>query len=268
MTTENGNVQSDVDFVKLIPFATAGLIFLGVTRLYYYYQFFGINIVSFLDFSEILTSFFDIIIVVVIGLGLSWIQFIKIPEKKRSDETGGNARNEQKKARWEIFWSIIAILINGYFVYDSIKELLKENWRPIVIFLIFGGLGVLLGAWLYRMSKRVESRVLKNILLLTTIIVVSEMFVIFAATTEFSEVKHDQKYLGTSIVFNKNIVLKDSSKRFVSDSSNYYIGKTNNYVFIYHANENVTTVYRMADVLEIEFKSKAAVREWFRKLIE
>lgn len=43
---------------------------------------------------------------------------------------------------------------------------------------------------------------------------------------------------------------------FTSDSLNYYIGNTHNYLFIYHQKDDITTVEKMDEVKVIEFPKK------------
>lgn len=57
--------NKDISFGKLLPYLGSFIIFLGITRLIFYYECFGVHITSYLEFSEIITSFLDIIVIVV-----------------------------------------------------------------------------------------------------------------------------------------------------------------------------------------------------------
>jgi hypothetical protein len=65
-----------VDFLKYLPIVAPLLIFFGVARLSFYYGFFNVDIIHFLDFSEIITQFFDVLIVNAITIGLAYTLFV------------------------------------------------------------------------------------------------------------------------------------------------------------------------------------------------
>ena len=53
------------NLASLIPYAGTYIVFLGVVRLITYYESFGIQILGFLEISEVITSFLDIILAVI-----------------------------------------------------------------------------------------------------------------------------------------------------------------------------------------------------------
>ncbi len=50
------------DYSKLLVIAGPILVLFGVTKLIFFYLFFNIEIIKFLDFSEIITSFFNVVV--------------------------------------------------------------------------------------------------------------------------------------------------------------------------------------------------------------
>lgn len=62
-------IKSDVkfDYTKLIPLIIPTIVLFGILRLMLYYVYFNIDIIFFLDVSEILTSFFDVIFFIILG---------------------------------------------------------------------------------------------------------------------------------------------------------------------------------------------------------
>lgn len=58
--------KSDMPLSQILPYLGSYVVFLGVSRLLYYYESFGITITNYLEFSEILTSFLDIIVILII----------------------------------------------------------------------------------------------------------------------------------------------------------------------------------------------------------
>ena len=70
----------------------------------------------------------------------------------------------------------------------------------------------------------------------------------------YEAIKESKKYLGTSFKIENNII--------ISDSTNYYIGKTKNYIFYYQEENKSTKVYPIKDIKEIEIiKYKATSKK-------
>jgi len=74
MDDKNSNQINELSINQYLTYVGPLLIFLGMTRLITFYNSFGVSITSYLDFSEVLTSFFDILIIVVIFLAYTSIQ--------------------------------------------------------------------------------------------------------------------------------------------------------------------------------------------------
>lgn len=259
----------EIDYSKFLPFATAGLIFLGITRLVYYYNYFGVNIVSFLDFGEIITSFLDLVVAFVVIIGFSWVQYIRTPEKEKdNNETEKLPKKKSKRAIWNWTWAFLALSATLIYLIYTLSHLLYRNWKGLVIFILVFGIGVLAAYWIYRFCNKHPSKLIRDLGLASIILVLSEMLIIFAAISEYRDVKHNHKYLGTKIVFNNETPMKDSSHTIISDSSHFYIGKTNNYIFIHHKKEATTSVYPMSNVLQIDLKTKSVEKNFFLRLID
>lgn len=97
-----------------IKFIYPLLIFLSVLRLFVYYSFFGINIIPFLTFTEIITSFLDSIIMYVIITAVVVLLFIITPRKLLEIKpTNVNLLMDQRKliVRIKRHWSYIKILL-------------------------------------------------------------------------------------------------------------------------------------------------------------
>jgi hypothetical protein len=63
----------------------------------------------------------------------------------------------------------------------------------------------------------------------------------------------------TSIIKTKshfgNVIKLENNLLLTSDSLNYYVGNTKNYLFFYHEASKTTDVYPMAKVTSITFKN-------------
>ena len=79
-------------------------------------------------------------------------------------------------------------------------------------------------------------------------LIVITVLLIFTTYSEIYSVKYGKKYFRTTFVV--------GNVKYVSDSSQYYIGKTNNYLFYFYEKEKRTVVFPMSDIKEIEYFSK------------
>lgn len=69
--------------------------------------------------------------------------------------------------------------------------------------------------------------------------------VVIWTTIEVQRVKYEKRYINTEIEF--------SDLKFKSDSMKFYIGHTNNYIFMHDLNTNQTTIRFMRDVRQLRF---------------
>jgi hypothetical protein len=249
------NESKTIDYAKLIPFASAGLVLLGVSKLIYYYTFFAINVLSYLDLGEIITLFLDDIVENLLTMAIELIIFLEIilpPLKIRDKKDIKNISKRQLIIT--IIAGVIAIggLVNMAFTDNKIFRIV-----PFLIIAI-----VLMGGFFLHYYKKFESRLIKDLCILTFIVLASEGMIYFFSVMKYLAVKDKHLYSGTRVVFNNEILLKDSTHVLISDSSNYYIGKTKNYIFVYHTKPGATSVYPMSNIVQIDF-SGDSIKPWF-----
>jgi hypothetical protein len=257
LNTNPSTVETkEFDYTKLIPFATAGLIFLGVSKLLFYYSFFNISIISFLDFGEIITSFLNTVLVMAISIILTVGFFMGIIARKKREELSNPSNKEIKNQNNRHSYrrprqiSIIVLLLSTIILIP----LYRYDWNlilPIVIWLLISFLSA---NYFIPICRSSTSKFVRDLSLIINILIVAESFTLFIAIQDYRNVKYDKRFLGTRIVFNNETFLKDSSHILVSDSSLFYIGKTNSYIFIHNMKEEVTSVYPMSNVLQIDLK--------------
>jgi hypothetical protein len=248
------------DLIQFVPLLIGYLIFCSITRLVIYYHFFNISIVPFLEFSEILTSFLDIIVllpylVVLSGTGILIVMYFIIIVRK------WHLRKHKKKL-WltrfiyeEFFNSskiYFGVSIFICFVASSLRYDAKDASFWIVAFRnIFGIWFFILLAKPYlfisgkfflvrRFSKSIKS-----------VIIVFFIFTIINAFLEVIATIDSEKRINVSFetIYNKKIT---------TDSLNYYLGNTSKYLFLYNSKSGSTSVYPMSDIKSLEFKSKSA----------
>ncbi len=56
--------------------------------------------------------------------------------------------------------------------------------------------------------------------------------------------------------FSGTVIYLTDGSRYVSDNNDYFIGKTNEYVFFYHENQKTTSILPASKVQSIFFKKK------------
>lgn len=267
------NLKDEVkekEFTAFIPFITAGLIFLGVSKLIYYYGYFGVNIVSFLDFGEILTSFLDYVVSLTFVSVMLLAQFLMKDQEPSAKKTAmdNNSSKINKGGYYRtILFLFIAIAWLIYLLFFMI-DLILNNWEAVLIVGIGISLCFFIARLFYKLAQKQRIFFFKHLFRGAMIIITAEILIIFVAIFEYRQVKHHQKYFGTTITFNNETFMEDSTHEIQSDSSNFYIGKTNNYIFIHHKKKETTSIYPMSSVLQIELKINNGEKNWFQRLID
>lgn len=147
MKTKKGGLT----LTQFIPYIGSILIFLGVLRLTYFYNSFGVSIINYLEFSEILSSFLGAIIFsIVLFLFLS-IQNFLIKNKEESERLNSIAitLHEQnnffmriplyfKMSKKFLFDGIITLIVFfGYNLFSGKKEYLTFGWAGVIYVIVF-----------------------------------------------------------------------------------------------------------------------------------
>ena len=245
--------RTAVSLKDIIPYLGSYLIFLGVLRLIIYYRSFNVNIVSFLDFTEILTSFFDILVIVVVIAIVVWLPF----------RLGGQSEVEKNQ-------------INSIWNEPSLQQRLRKYVRYLssdIILGVFITISLVMLSFLGSLSKElvvVMSLYYFALLVLRVVMieiaikhrdsdegekmfnsafkgmVVSIAYIFLVTYGELRAVKDDNKYIGTRIDLTDNSTIH-------SNENYYFIGKTNNYVFIHSELRNETEVLPMSRIKSITF---------------
>jgi hypothetical protein len=252
------NILPEFKLNTLIPYFLPFVISLGVFRLMIFYSAFGIRITSFLDFSEIIVSFMDILII--LTLVLAWntigskLQFSREEvdkHRKLYDEICA------EKSDWKRFKKVVrmhvqmlalfALLFAALFIYGVFKEV------PVYVYIYYGivfsavivisFLRVEIDVWHKDFNSGPGHREFMAVLLNAVTYVV----IIFAtAKVEVNMLKESKHRKKVAIHFN-------DGSTFVSTDSTYFIGKTANYVFLYSIKENQTDVVPATRINRMEF---------------
>lgn len=252
--------KKELNLISLLPFFGSFIIFLGMIRLIFYYQSFGVNIVNYLDISEIITSFFDILIIVVLQISFSIVQQFLSNSKSENDIRKQKAKEIFEESKFfrrllKYFSYFNLILINGAalliviliwsFFDDSItwSSYIILTVATVTIFL-FAIVRFEIEVKHQQFNSNDKSRQFMAMLfngLLFVLIVISISY------SQVISVKNDKKYNGVQIHLDDDTILN-------SDGSHYFIGKTHNYLFFYHHDEQRTDIYPMNRVKMISFE--------------
>ncbi len=257
------------DFFKFLPSLGSILIFLGVLKLSIYYSFFNIEIVNYLTFPEILISFFNDIIVIVITLIVAFVfALIILSSKSRKKEketlstivennytkgkkyfsTATIQSSKSKRSILEAIIIFVLLVIFGYLLFYKINTKLSILW--LILLYCLTNYSIL----------RLSDKLLDNYISLykkmpnTLLSWAGYSFLVFAsmicyrAVYTFISVKNLKVNNGVIFQVDDNIV--------ISDNSNYYIGKTQHYLFVFNEKTNETSVYPMNRIKMLSFPKR------------
>jgi len=257
MTELEQKKSNEIGLGLYLPYLGSFIVFLGVIRLMCFYSAFGIQIVSYLEFSEIITSFLDIIVIAAFVFMTSLLQNFLMMNKSEQDEQ--NSIRQKIFIEGDFFKRLLLyvkysqklllaglILSAGSFFW---QYLVKKQSYWIILWVTIFFLAVFLFVILTteidiqhakfnssNKSKRFISIIINTLLFIG--------FVIAFTQTQIKAIKNDKSTYGVSIIF-------DNDKLLISDSVNYYIGNTKNYLFIYHERNNTTDVIPMTRIKQL-----------------
>lgn len=249
--------------LQLLPYLGPFIILLGVIRLMCFYNAFGISVIDFLDFSEIVTSFLDITAFIIFVLLYAVVQGVLFnnPEQEKSLNSQFELLLEEKRTVklitlyfrylsslliFLLFIDVILVICNLYFHSVSSYELLITNY--IFLALIFF---IIVIVEIERKHK-IKNSTLNNRRFIYLVLRVMVLLVIVAniATYQVHGIKVNKSHLGITVYLDDNSVLK-------SDSNNYYIGNTKNYLFYYHEKTKTSDVYPINKIKQLTFINKS-----------
>lgn len=274
---QQGETAEEIRLSKYFPYLGSFIIFLGVTRLMLFYYAFGIPILDYLDFTEIITSFFDIILLAVVFLAFTLIQGLLLHDKSEiiADKKISNELLEENNFLIRFGLYVIynkTLLITGAFltlsfaIWNLIAKIM--SWKYLLIFASIFFLSfwiMIIPLEMHRKHQILNSSTgTKRLLsiLFNTILFVFVVFVI--ASMQARAIKLEKTTYGSMIALENNEFL-------VSDSTNYYIGKTSNYVFFHHEETNSTDAIPISSVKRITLvhpKKKQEKTPWPLSLID
>jgi hypothetical protein len=253
-------INIHIDRLKtIVPYAGPFLIFLGVLKLTIYYRAFNVQIMSFLDLSEVLTAFLDDLLLLTLAIGSVILFDLATTTKSELDssrvlhDTFSFEPNFFKRLR--IYLKRMAgflVPINLVLILAVILQLFRPN--PDFYYLIWTLLtpDILALCMLLLLEYKRRHYVLYKKPLdpssynLTLFLVVILVMLIFKAESDIHSVKVGKKYLNSSFVLD--------SLTINSDSLHYYIGNTKDYLFFFDEQKNQSVVLPMNRIKRLTFK--------------
>lgn len=241
-----------------IKYALPVLIASGILHLYFFYFAFGIPIFSFLEIGEVLSAFLNNFLQNLILIALVIINRILIFGKKEDEWHNevydklliSNTFLKRLGVYIKEFWPLITISISYVFAVLIAALIRKEETHSIIWLVLITIVTWIAGfySWelpiLYKKNNTSpETQKRKNFFSMILLLV---LFIYFFTQIKINSIKYDNSTYGTQIYLDNNYVL-------ISDSTNYYVGKTNNYIFIYHKINNYSEVYPIERVKKIVY---------------
>lgn len=240
MATSESNVSSNlkqqIDYHKFLPIVAPFLILLGITKQICIYDYFNIDIVPFLEFPEILTSFLSDVILWVMGLAFFIFWMYPMLHGIFLHRLNSKVSTILALSFCMIFSFIVSVAFGNWS-----KELIFESCGFCAILIGFTSLYSIRPIYFqFKKLQSVHTILFALIFILILTIYFSRRFSILA-----------KQYKSTNGV---KVVL--DSLTIISDSSYFYIGKTNKYVFFYSETEHKSVIYPMSRVKEITFPNR------------
>lgn len=245
------------DFIKNTSLITGILIYLGFFELWIYYKIFNLNIIYYIDFSEIIVSFLgDILILILISIGLIYSYYMfnikfNLQEELKNIEEKSKIKYSKRLVKILKGYSgtFIGIFIIGIMIFFLFKTNVLK-WIGVVIILqniLYIPFDIIIQEIRIAYYNKHKELASTNIFVYIFEFIAILLMLSFFTLNEAQSVKN-YYYYGTEVTINSNVMK--------SDSIEYFIGKTRNYIFFYNDTAKVARIFPMDDVKEIRLKTK------------
>jgi hypothetical protein len=232
-------------------FTIAGpfLIITGFLKQYFYYKFFNITISDFLSFNEIITSFLDDL-VLFIFIPIFFLPFI-IKSFSLQKEIDHEFIKAQKFNFLPPVYSLRSIsIIMKYVILINFVILAFTLPVPGFLTFIFIFIPIILAIFIevyYLNSVILNVHFLNKpyLTLISYFLSIYFLIIVFSTTCEIiSRYYFGEKY---------DITITANNSQVITSETNFYIGKTEKYVFIFDKLNKETAVYKMENILFIQY---------------
>lgn len=223
--------------IKLLPFGSIFVLFCSSINLVIYYKTFNIPIVDYIGIQEFITSFIDDLLfyLCIFGIGVFLTLFDIIQNENQNFPLKSDTPEDYKNERriFLILSIITLLLIIGLSIYNDSKS------KSIEIICV--GLFVFLG--FLRVFLSSTKLTIPYTLFIVTGIVLYTIMYGYSDAYKIIENKDKLKY---TIVFKK--------KTYLTDKNLKYVGKTENFLFLYNLKSKRTTILKNDDLIKISIQ--------------
>ncbi len=261
-------------YIKLIPVIYGVIVIISFIKIHIFYLFFNLNISEYLQLSELLVLFLDdlllhalsiLLIIVVVAPFLKYINKKEINKKDKGSNIGTedlikeqykkeiNKKDEGSnigiedliKEQYRAIRKSTLISISVTILVSSIIFLLvsfislKKEWYlpPVVSTVTFILYAILIFYLMMGISNPIKDNFIVWIILYFAAVLT---FIIPKTVSEAISKKHNFNYSNNEIEYKKDTIR--------SDSVQFFIGKTANYIFYYNKEKHQTTAFPLKDV--------------------
>lgn len=233
--------------IKLSTISGAFLIFCGVLKLILYYSHFKIDIIDYLTFQEIITSFLDDInIILIFGSIMLFVSivFISVESKKHNMKIEDYIENMllyfyPYRYRYAIFFGLIITIL----ILLNYSNFLDLNYF-IVYIIVFCTIQFLSYLIMYKNDENQIDYPNFQVLISVALTILVSVYLL-------------AKYDIQNVTNNKSTVKIKTSNSEINCGDlkgNIYLGKTDNFIFIRNMKIKSTIVIPTAEIKQIEFK--------------
>ncbi|WP_028872326.1 hypothetical protein [Psychroserpens burtonensis] len=230
--------------VKLIPVGTFLIIVASSIKLAIYYSVFNINIVDYIGISEYIPLFIDDLHSLLYVLGSIFLGFVvgefASKEKKKDKKEKRDKPDDRKslRIRFIIIISILLILSSCviYFSFDSISERLEKLDFPFFVIMIC----LLIIRTTYEKNSKV--------------FLISWFLSILIIPIAINGYQEAYAVLDNRTDFNYELILFDNVSG--SGSNLDYLGKSNDYLFLYDRKNKQSIIKPIKNLKELRIKEK------------
>lgn len=240
MEGEKTQSEESPKISSILPYLSICILGLSILKQYIFYTYFHIPIHYFLGISDIGFIIMGDIINIILGnvMPIILLQFIFL---KKLDNVVMVDKNIK------VVNTISLIVISIILVLTMVLDLtyFKDKFYKFIDFLNLMGYIIMLSLALIVLVQKSNSRQRMIRVAIIFAIGMAIYSLLYFSLSEINSVRKG-KYSGTIIQ------TKDST--YISSKTNYFIGKTDKFAFMYNSNDSTSTIIPMAEVKTIKFK--------------
>ena len=229
-----------------IPLLTILIIGLGYFRLKIYYNEFDIEIYNYIQLSEILTSFLDyltaftILLVILIGGLLTNTVLSDKPTGKDFKSSLNNFYN--KNIGTVILAAVFGGIYGAYQQYDKTQDTKAALGMILISALVIA----LISVFHFTIRSEFVDKTLSKIFLVSFILMTVIGGALFLGKVEAKNKKEEYKV--------RNYIIQTDSKVITTNKSIIYIGKTENFYFLYNDSLKETSIFNKDQIRTVKVK--------------